>query len=605
MPQNQTSRTIELSWGEGKNKTILPITIQPKDYAKYFQNPQDENSPLLYDAILSNLESVRPDLYKKWSEFNPAAHSARIEKRNKDINEYQRTWLSGDRPESIPFQRYREYATSPNQSKFDFQGLSDIGQRAIKAKYDTEQRASFASEQAAGNRANIGTAASALAGSMMAGGTPYGALIPSQSRDYILNYLLPAANRRLTAIRTGQDVSKALPLGLDPASQISPPNTFGGRMRQNLGSLGRAEAVALAPAAIAAAPVLEAYPLLAMLGGAASMIPAGVELAKGNYGAAGAEALTALPINAVTRPVSSTRKALKAAEEAADRAAQTRAVAKALGYTPRQFKQNLKKASSEQMRVEQAQKKSIRSMVQTGEIPESAYDKFNEDELAYLRDVLDVNIEPSDVELEIARRAVSGKPTDEQVNQSILNIIPKELPETQRIPSAPNFVAPEQTKLPESFMSEFPVYAFKKGAMGEYSPILTEAQQDLILNHMVNQTPENRRQLANLLDLLDLRSQKLEAAGDTQPPRIEHNPFRVKTHAEELKKLADLLRLGNDIPRTSSSDTTQTIQKLKTIMAENLQRASVLETRGNYDLAAQLRKQARDIEVRLARLHIK
>jgi len=296
MPQNQTSRTIELSWGEGKNKTILPITIQPKDYAKYFQNPQDENSPLLYDAILSNLESVRPDLYKKWSEFNPAAHSARIEKRNKDINEYQRTWLSGDRPESIPFQRYREYATSPNQSKFDFQGLSDIGQRAIRAKYDTEQRASFASEQAAGNRANIGTAASALAGSMMAGGIPYGALIPSQSRDYILNYLLPAANRRLTAIRTGQDVSKALPLGLDPASQISPPNTFGGRMRQNLGSLGRAEALALAPAAIAAAPVLEAYPLLAMLGGAASMIPAGVELAKGNYGAAGAEALTALPI---------------------------------------------------------------------------------------------------------------------------------------------------------------------------------------------------------------------------------------------------------------------------------------------------------------------
>jgi hypothetical protein len=296
MPQDKTGRTIELSWGQGKNKTTLPITIQPKDYAKYFQNPEDENSPILYDAILSNLESVRPDLYKKWSEFNPAAHSARIKKRNQDIDAYQQTWLTGNRPESIPFQRYREYATSPNQSKFDFQGLSDIGQRAIKAKYDTEQRASFASEQAAGKRANVGTAVSALAGSMMAGGLPYGALGYPESRDYILNYLLPAANRRLTAIRTGQDVSKALPLGLDPASQINAPDTFGGRMRRNIGSLGRAEAVALAPAAIAAAPVLEAYPLLAMLAGGASMIPAGVELAKGNYGAAGAEALTALPI---------------------------------------------------------------------------------------------------------------------------------------------------------------------------------------------------------------------------------------------------------------------------------------------------------------------
>jgi len=230
-----------------------------------------------------------------WGKILPQAEKAY----QRDISEYQSRWLGDRSAGSIPHQRYREFATSPDQKNFDFQGLSPLGQRAIRERFSSEQRGSMAGEKAARQSAG-----------RWAGESPVDSLSEKiGAGEMLTGALFPAANRRLTAAVTGQEASQALPLGLDPQGQLNTSRGFVPGLRRGAGKLGTGEGMAATAGAIAAAPAATAlvsqYPLLGLLGAGASLAPAASNIVQGNYGEATSDIIPALLGTKVTKPITS------------------------------------------------------------------------------------------------------------------------------------------------------------------------------------------------------------------------------------------------------------------------------------------------------------
>lgn len=219
-----------------------------------------------------------------------------------DIAKYNQDWLGERSSGSTPALRYREYATSKNQKNFDFQGLSPLGQRAIREKFAAEQRASMARESKAMQDAS----------NLYFSGLDREGAEDAAAGKYISGALFPAANRRMTAAVTGQEASRALPLGLDPQGQLNTGRGFVPGFRRGAGKLGTAEGIAGTATAVAAAPAAAAlaanYPILALLGAGASFAPTASNIMQGNYGEATADILPALLGTKITKPISSARQ---------------------------------------------------------------------------------------------------------------------------------------------------------------------------------------------------------------------------------------------------------------------------------------------------------
>lgn len=257
---------------------VVELSFKPGVKAKYFPNG-------------------KPD----WDALRPHAERAY----QRDIAKYNQDWLGERSSGSTPALRYREYATSKNQKNFDFQGLSPLGQRAIREKFAAEQGAAMAGEKSA----LISAGQRAMANMASSGGEYADA-------GFLGGFLAPVLNRRMTSAVTGQEASRALPLGLDPQGQLNTGRAFGPTLRRNVGQLGRAEGMAAVASAPVAAGLVSSFPILGLLGGAASIYPTGRELVQGNFGGAAAEALTGIPLGAAFRPIKNASRALTMAENA-------------------------------------------------------------------------------------------------------------------------------------------------------------------------------------------------------------------------------------------------------------------------------------------------
>lgn len=289
---------------------IQPLKIPLSEVDKYFTGPEGKEK-LNEEAVLARLKERYPKIYQSHIDA--------------EYSGYSQKYLSDDSG-SIPAQLYRKYALAKDKQNFDFSTptgkLSTVGQRAIRRKYEEAQRGGIRKEQAANK--GLQEAQSRYERSFP-GMTGMEYAVAGENFDkpvqaWMRESVLPQANRRMTAAVTGQEASNALPLGLYPEGRLTPATGFGGTMKRAAGNMLTAEGMAGTAGAIAAAPaaasLVAAYPMLGVLGGAASLAPAAMDIAQGDFGGAAANAMLGIPGMAVSRPLRGAKEVGYMAKEA-------------------------------------------------------------------------------------------------------------------------------------------------------------------------------------------------------------------------------------------------------------------------------------------------
>lgn len=285
---------------------IQPLKIPLSEVDKYFTGPEGKEK-LNEDAVLAALKQRYPKIYQSHIDA--------------EYSGYSQKYL-GDDSGSIPAQLYRKYALAKDKQNFDFSTptgkLSTVGQRAIRRKYEEALQGGLKAEASAKTAAT-----KQIMTPNVLGQYPSEDSLSSKAGagEMLRNVFFPQANRAMTSAVTGQNRSQALPLGLYPEGRLTPATGFVGTAKRAAGDLLTAEGMASTAGAIAAAPaaasLVAAYPMLGVLGGAASLAPAAMDIAQGDFGGAAANAiLGGIPGGVVAKPIKSAKAVGSAAKSA-------------------------------------------------------------------------------------------------------------------------------------------------------------------------------------------------------------------------------------------------------------------------------------------------
>lgn len=188
------------------------------------------------------------------------------------VDAYRARWFksgTGGAGGSIPYQVLSDYLMAPDRKAFRFPiGFSSVGQAAVKAEAEARVAAQRESEKRAIAESERLRSSGTEAGEKAAAGAMF------------MGKILPTASRRMTAARTGQQASEALPLGLLPEYQLSGSGGARGTAERFLGMTATPEAMLMAAGGAMAAPVLAAEPALGAVAALAGLIPAGQSMVK-------------------------------------------------------------------------------------------------------------------------------------------------------------------------------------------------------------------------------------------------------------------------------------------------------------------------------------
>lgn len=170
------------------------------------------------------------------------------------VNNYISDWLTGQRPESLAFQKFVDYATAPNEQERQrrIAGVSEVGKAAFKKYYASM------SEENRRRIAELGAGSERLIGGLppmtpTIPDYPFGPQYPITPQAFEAASRLTA--QAATSVVTGQPFESALPLGFDPRGGLLPVagtgsvTSPGQYLRSEFSNLVRPDSLAMMAAA--------------------------------------------------------------------------------------------------------------------------------------------------------------------------------------------------------------------------------------------------------------------------------------------------------------------------------------------------------------------
>ena len=216
--------------------------------------------------------------------FTPTAVKLTPQESNQiDVNFFINRYLTGDAPESIPFQKFTQYVNAKSDAERNriTKGLSETAKQAFALQYQAMQDDANKSRMFAlslllpedrpdmpfdplafspfsamlGLKPAAGLRSAVEAGLEVAGGRP---------RDLdAAERLLQIPRMSATAMRTGQSPTEALPLGFDPAGAMLPKQTSPGVIaRQFMAGAAQPENIAMMVSSLGLGGALRGVPPL-------------------------------------------------------------------------------------------------------------------------------------------------------------------------------------------------------------------------------------------------------------------------------------------------------------------------------------------------------